>query len=387
MEDLQAYALMSRELMKSGDDTETVQWVLTDHADRLLADDRNSLDDIKDAIEVGLAVNVERALLSEVWKEHKQELEVRGKRNETVKQREQILREFRASTGGDRFIDSYKRAECKQWVITDLMCSGIAPKTAADKVGALHAIFATALDSEYIESNPFSRLSGYTRGSNRGELEEDSSWRNWTAEELATVAATQIGGKHQESVSAMLLIAAFTGMRREEIALARAERLEEHFLFIPEGKTRSSRRQVPLPRFLQPLVQHLASRSEDGYLIPGLSRMGLDNKRGKAMQGPISRLISKAGYKGQIVFHGLRHTYITLLENQPLQRNEIQQIVGHEKQGMSLGTYSGGIERDRLYKLVMDIKYPKEAQRALMKARDELIEPGTQKKTRPDTVT
>ena len=61
------------------------------------------------------------------------------------------------------------------------------------------------------------------------------------------------------------------------------------------------------------------------------------------------------GFGSQHVFHSLRKTVVTILENAGVPENVVADIVGHEKTTMTYGLYSGGlslaVKRDALDKL------------------------------------
>ncbi len=49
------------------------------------------------------------------------------------------------------------------------------------------------------------------------------------------------------------------------------------------------------------------------------------------------------GFESQHVFHPLRKTVVTILENAGVPENVVADIVGHEKTTMTYGLYSGGL--------------------------------------------
>ena len=48
-------------------------------------------------------------------------------------------------------------------------------------------------------------------------------------------------------------------------------------------------------------------------------------------------------FGSQHVFHSLRKTVVTILENAGVPENVVADIVGHEKTTMTYGLYSGGV--------------------------------------------
>jgi integrase len=100
----------------------------------------------------------------------------------------------------------------------------------------------------------------------------------------------------------------------------------------------------------------LVGDSNSGYLIPSDSANQYDN-RGDALSKRFGRLKATMGFtKGSEVFHSIRKTLITLMENAGVAEGVAADIVGHEKQTMTYGLYSMGsmleIKREALSKAV-----------------------------------
>ena len=55
------------------------------------------------------------------------------------------------------------------------------------------------------------------------------------------------------------------------------------------------------------------------------------------------RLKTDLGFGKQHVFHSIRKTVVTILENAGVPENVVADIVGHEKTTMTYGLYSGGL--------------------------------------------
>lgn len=79
----------------------------------------------------------------------------------------------------------------------------------------------------------------------------------------------------------MIVIAAYTGMRREEDAGLRAEDALSDALIVREGKTEAAARRVPLHPVLAPFVTRLKEHAKGDHLIPGLLSGGEHERRGQ----------------------------------------------------------------------------------------------------------
>jgi hypothetical protein len=81
--------------------------------------------------------------------------------------------------------------------------------------------------------------------------------------------------------------------------------------------------------------------------------------RSDAIGKRFGKMKTKAKFSKAHVFHSIRKTVVTLLENAGVLENISADIVGHEKPRITYGLYSGGasleVKRDALAKL----KYPK----------------------------
>jgi integrase len=65
--------------------------------------------------------------------------------------------------------------------------------------------------------------------------------------------------------------------------------------------------------------------------------------------------VAPAGQGSELVFHSIRKTVVTLLENAGVPEGVAADIVGHEKPTMTYGLYSGGaslkVKREAIEKL------------------------------------
>ena len=99
---------------------------------------------------------------------------------------------------------------------------------------------------------------------------------------------------------------------------------------------------------MQATFNRLISSSKNSYLFPELT----ENKygdRSNAIGKRFGHLKKKLGHGSGFVFHSIRKTFTTELERAGVAENIAADIVGHEKQTMTYGLYSGGasIEQKR----------------------------------------
>ena len=85
-----------------------------------------------------------------------------------------------------------------------------------------------------------------------------------------------------------------------------------------------------------------------------------DKKRSWNFQKKLGKLRKKIGIPEGVVFHTLRNTFATRMENQGVPRNHISQLMGHEDSNMALDVYSSGLAIEPLVKSIKMLTYEKE---------------------------
>ena len=77
-------------------------------------------------------------------------------------------------------------------------------------------------------------------------------------------------------------------------------------------------------------------------MIAGVRSKGGPDQRADVLGKRFGRLKTKLGFPPTKVFHSLRKTFITMCEQAEAPEGVVADIVGHEKQTMTYGLYSGG---------------------------------------------
>ena len=149
-------------------------------------------------------------------------------------------------------------------------------------------------------------------------------------------------------------------MRINEICNLKESDLNDNSFHIYHGKTKSSTRVIPIHPLLKLLVNCLLKKSNDGYLMTNITPGGYDNKRSANFQKKLGRLRDKLDFPKGIVFHSLRNTFSTRLENLGIPSNHISQLMGHEDGNMALDVYSGGLAIEPLRKSIPKLTYGSE---------------------------
>lgn len=159
-------------------------------------------------------------------------------------------------------------------------------------------------------------------------------------------------------LSNLILIGAHTGARIEEICSLQCKdiNLRNFSIKITDSKTEAGKRIIPIHKDIQSVVKRLVAESTDGYVISELS----ENKygdRSNAIGKRFGRLKTLEGFSRQQVFHSIRKTLVTMLENKGIGENVAADIVGHEKPRITYGLYSGGTTLEVMREALERITY------------------------------
>ncbi len=100
----------------------------------------------------------------------------------------------------------------------------------------------------------------------------------------------------------------------------------------------------------------MIDESTDGYLVSGMPP-NTYGARSDALGKTFGRLKTKMGFGPQHVFHSIRKTTVTALENNGIPENVCADIVGHKKPNMTFGLYSGGTTIEVKRKAIQKITF------------------------------
>lgn len=88
-------------------------------------------------------------------------------------------------------------------------------------------------------------------------------------------------------------------------------------------------------------MARLLDESKGGYVLSGLSKDRY-GARGNGIGKRFAYLKKAKGFDDRCVFHPIRKTVVTILENAGVAENVVADTVGHEKATVTFGLYSGG---------------------------------------------
>jgi len=175
---------------------------------------------------------------------------------------------------------------------------------------------------------------------------------------LALMAKVSLS--NDTALADLITLGLYTGARIEELCRLRVDDIitedNHRALRIAKSKTQAGTRTVPLHPAITALVDGLAADSKDGYLIFSKSKNKYD-ERSTGLGRRFGRLKSSLGYGPELVFHSLRKTVTTKLEQAGVSEGIAADILGHEKQTITYGLYSGGTSMAQKMEAISKINY------------------------------
>jgi integrase len=271
---------------------------------------------------------------------------------------------------GDIPLASITRAMASDFLA--VVASGRTNRTVNNYAQTMQGIFKSARNrGRFAGDNPFEDMRRKVAAEKREEF---------TAEELAKIFAAlpvEISPKKHSPETALpwaVRIAAFTGMRLEEIAQLAVADIETRgtnggtvvVFNIHNGgnnhlKNNSSARAIPIHSELvrAGLLRYIKALPKGGQLFPGLKRRSSKGNKVGARLGELFRklLISLEMKRPGLCFHSLRHTVAQRLEAAAVSQTDAARVLGHTIEGESYGIYSSGPGLTRLAAVVEAIAY------------------------------
>jgi len=274
----------------------------------------------------------------------------RDLQNSTYKRKEGNISNF-ISWLGDTDVGNIHKRIAGKYVSHLIQTKNPASNTLSNITSDIGSLFRWAEARGYIERNPFYNLQLPKSKKNV------QSRRPWSNEEIIRFLQYNKIELNDFGASA---IALYSGMRLGEICELKKSDISEDCFHIHKGKTSAASRVVPINSILNPVINKLFERSKDGYLITGLNSGGDDNKRSWNFQKRLGRIREKIELPKGVVFHSLRNTFTTRMENLGIPRNHISQLIGHEDGNMALDVYSGGLAIEPLRESINKLTYGSE---------------------------
>jgi integrase len=232
--------------------------------------------------------------------------------------------------------------------VTVLLSKGLdRGKTIAKRLWSLSSLWRFLIRKGHVEVNVWT---GHGISGGRAAREKQPE-RPFTVEEVRAL----LTGVADPVLADLMRLALFSGARIEELALLRVRDIDvaEKTLHVQaDPKSPASRRKVPIHSATWPVVEaRIRGKTADAFL---LHELGPAPKEGRQRSMAISKAFGRyrasvgvddvrEGQRRSLVnFHSFRRTFVTLAEQAGIPESTIRSVVGHKRQGMTFGVYSGG---------------------------------------------
>ena len=290
-------------------------------------------------------------LLSESIAKYLREVEPRiTKASYSAKTRQ--LRAFAKWLNADCEVTTVTRKLAGRYISEVLQPSANAIKTKKDTIATLSAFWSWLELYDLAELNPWRNMVRLMKESTRGGRAKP---RPYTPEEFSTLLGKLEPGS---ALLPLACIAAYSGMRIEEIAAMKTEHLTDKAFRVMEAKNENSVRYVPIHPALKAMVTRLAETSDDGYLVSGLLAGGVDGKRSHYASRYFGNFLRTHGFTDKtLTFHSLRRSFTQRCEQAEIPESTAQLLTGHSRQSLTYGLYSPGPELPALQTAINKITY------------------------------
>ena len=165
------------------------------------------------------------------------------------------------------------------------------------------------------------------------------------------------GNKHgDQALADLIAFGAYSGCRIEELAQLRIEDFGRNSYKVRDAKSAAGIREVPIHPALSDAIKRLKGDRKEGFLLEGTDK-GSFGKRGGALGTRFGRLKKSLGFDELHVFHSVRKTVTSQLEQAGVGENVAADIVGHDKPRITYGLYSSGTSLKQKAEALSKVKY------------------------------
>lgn len=220
--------------------------------------------------------------------------------------------------------------------------TGLSAATVARKIGEVRNYWRYLQSTQVVEEGRDPFAGRRIKDPIERRQTSDTKRQKWTPEEVVKVWEAV---DPADPLHAVIKIAAYSGARIEgvaqlKVADIRSDRDGVRFMHMAD-KTAAGDRDVPIHSEIAGLIDNLVQHADgDGFLI----RSDAKNKYGERSQPlgkKFGRLKTALGFDDRYVFHGIRKTVASMMQDAGVSENVAADIVGHLKPTMTYGLYGG----------------------------------------------
>lgn len=251
-------------------------------------------------------------------------------------------------------VQDVTRPEVRRWITGLMNDDGLTPKTVQRILSALRGYwrYLQSIGVAGEEHEPFSKLDV----SRQNKRTDPRSVRQPFAPADVVKLLNAAIADDDDTLADLIRMGMWTGCRIEELCALKIGQVKQDHFAVSDAKTAAGWRDVPIHRSLAKTMARLIKGSKDGFVLSGLTANKYGD-RSNAIGKRFGRLKERLGFGGQFVFHSVRKTAVTILENAGVPENVVADIVGHEKPTMTYGLYSGGASLDVKRKALAKLAY------------------------------
>lgn len=239
------------------------------------------------------------------------------------------------------------KKRCLDWIRAAVPKHGLSGSSVTRIISACNNFYAYLQHIQIFEDDapsPFSVPTAYQVSDrpNAKALFKKQSWKAFSKEQVEKIYAAALD-KGDEELADLIALASYTGARIEELCslLKSSVDLEAMTISINDAKTQAGVRTIPIHPNIQSLLDHLKSTSSNDYIFCNL-KPSKYKVRSNAIGKRFGRLKKASGYDKLFVFHSIRKTFTTQMQQAGIAEYITADIVGHELNTMTYGLYSDG---------------------------------------------
>lgn len=311
------------------------------------------------AIEFETIAKGKNRILSALIPEWKANETARGSKQKTI---DQMVVDVTLLTNAFPTVNLLTNQITTVWIKGIAQDKNLSPSSVTRIIGYCRNFFRYLQSIDEVEKNspnPFSIPEEYKKSKklNAKGKNKTEPWQPFDADDV-TILYREALKREDQILADLIKIGAYTGARIEEICSLKCAdvSLERSCFNIIDAKTNAGIRTTPIHSKLLDRITHLLNESTDGYLISGLTFNKYGN-RSNAIGKRFGRMKTALKFGPLHVFHSIRKTLVTKLENSGATENIAADIVGHEKPRITYGLYSGGASLKTMKDAIERISY------------------------------
>ena len=242
-----------------------------------------------------------------------------------------------------------------QWVADRVNKDGVSEATVARSLTALRQYwrYLETVEAVSEDYNPFDglRRNGKARGAPR------SSREPFDPADVVKLLRVAIEGGDDE-LADLIRLGMWTGARIEELCSLKVADVTDSAFTVKDAKTSAGRREIPIhPELRQTMTRLIEGKRPRDYVLVKLTVNKYGDRSG-AVGKRFGRLKKRLGFGPAHVFHSIRKTVTTQLENAGVPENVTADLLGHQKPRITYGVYSGGTSLVVKAKALARVRYP-----------------------------